>query len=154
MRPLKRFARESSGVVTIEFALLLPMLVLILFGSLECARFLFATTMIERYGEEIAFSVRTANGRVSLSSLASEKAADRLFPMVSEGEVTVSATYGRSLALLMSEPAEGTGTDGDTVRLEVKARVGLLSWLLPQALTGERTFVYYFVNEANSYSAL
>lgn len=153
-RFLRGFSRDAKGVATIEFGLVLPIVIVVIFGAIECVRFLFATTMIERFGEEVAYEVRVACGNVELSSLVSEKVSDRLSPMVSEDSLTVSATSAKSFQLLMSEPSEGTGGQGDAVRLEVKAEVGLFSWLLPSSLTGKRSYVYYFVNEANSYSPL
>lgn len=144
----------DAGVVTIEFGVLLPLLLLLFFGSLEVARLQITGTLIERLAFDLAVEARLANGQVSLQTLVAQKAAQKLSPLASASDLTVTAQSGESLPLLLETPSEGTGGGGDVVRLEVKARLGLLSWLRPAGFQAERAFVIYYVNEANEYRSM
>ena len=147
LRPL-----GERGVVTIEFAALLPLLLLLFFGALETARVLVTAALVEKAGYEIAFNMRLSRGRAALETVTREVAAQKLSPMLNAGDLDVSAVSGATLNDLLETPASGPGEDGDTVRLSVTARIGFLSWLLPEGLTTERDFIYYYVNEAVFYT--
>lgn len=52
---LKKFTRNISAVAALEFAILLPLLLLLFFGSFEVARYVIATRKIDNIANDVAY---------------------------------------------------------------------------------------------------
>ena len=154
MNPARKILSNEAGVISIEFAVLLPILLFIFFGALEIARLQVTTVMLERALYDIAYQSRISNGKKPLAEITQKIVSAKLSPMLSSDDLTVTAQSARSLPLLNTNPENGSGEDGDIVCIQLKAKLGLLSWLKLEALQAERSFILYYVNEANSYRSL
>ncbi len=149
---LARFLASSDAVVTVEFGVLLPALLLVFFGAIEVARMQITHVLIERLAIDVAIETRVNCGSVDLDSIVSKYAQEKLEPMLSASSLTVTARSSESVLDITRSGTSGTGSGGDVVRLEVTANLAFLDWLRPSTFSTQQSYVFYFVNEAEEYT--
>lgn len=145
---IPRFLASCEAVISVELAVLFPLLLLLFFGAIELARFQFTHVLIERVVFDTALETRLNCGDVQLENVLLKYAQAKLEPLASADSLSVSARSSESMLDINSSAANGTGEDGDVVRLEVTANLAFLDWLRPDTFSTQKTYVYYFVNEA------
>lgn len=143
-----RFLASCEAVVTVEFGVLLPLLLLLFFGAIELARLQFTHIMIERVVFDTALEIKLNYGNVELNNVLAKYVQSKLEPLASADSLTVSAKSAESMLDINGSAASGTGDGGDVVRLQVTASLAFLDWLRPDTFSTQKTYVYYFVNEA------
>lgn len=148
---MKKWRLGNAGVTSVEFGLMLPLLLFLFFGVIEVARLQVTYVAIERVLMDMSIKARLAMGDISTTSLLNESVSDKLSPLADADDLTVTWESADSFPLLLTSPDNGPGGEGDVVRLEIKASLGLLDWLWEGGFTTEHTFVIYYINEANSY---
>ena len=93
---LRKLRRNNRGVAAIEFALLLPMLILLMVGSLEVTFKIWATQKAEKLSVTLA-DVIAQSQEVTTSDLSSlVSAVDKImepFPFGEDGVVIISSVY-------------------------------------------------------------
>lgn len=93
---LRKLWRDNRGVAAIEFALLLPLLVVLLIGSLEVTFKIWSTQKAEKLSVTLA-DVVAQSQTVTMSDLASlTDTVDRImdpFPFDEDGVVIISSVY-------------------------------------------------------------
>lgn len=116
---------RQRGVITVEFALLAPLLLLLVLCCLEMGRVSLARVMLERSIYDISFEVRLARGQNFEEIVARNLAANSHF-LYDPEEITVTASHARTLTGLDGGGAAGAGGPGDIVKLELTAELGVL----------------------------
>lgn len=147
-----RFLDSRDAAVTVEFGVLLPALLLVFFGAIEVARLQITHVLVERVAFDIAIETRIKCGDVALESLLTRYAQEKLEPLASASDLTVSARSSASMLSITGSGTSGTGEGGDVVRLEVTANLAFLDWLRPSTFSTQKSYVFFFVNEAEEYS--
>lgn len=147
-RLLSRFAGDEDGVLTVEFAVIAPLLVLLLALCLETARVQIVSALLERSAYDIAFQAKVARG-TGFDGIVSDVLTRRNNGLFSPQEVSVTATWAPSVLELASGGSQGAGGPGDFVKLEMKASLNLFGSLVPKPLQLTRSITYCYVNETD-----
>lgn len=147
-RLLSRFAGNEDGVLTVEFAVIAPLLVLLLALCLETARVQIVSALLERSAYDIAFQAKVARG-TGFDGIVSDVLTRRNNGLFSPQEVSVTATWAPSVLELASGGSQGAGGPGDFVKLEMKASLNLFGSLVPKPLQLTRSITYCYVNETD-----
>ena len=143
-----KFIRKTEAGVTVEFALLVPALLLILAFAVETSRLHMASMILERSLYDIAYQVRVSRGK-NLSTVSREVLAKNSHGLFDSSEVTVEATSARNIAGMdMGDTSRNSGSPGDLVRLELTAELSILGNVLTKDVKAATfTMTTYFVNE-------
>lgn len=147
-RLLSRFAGNEDGVLTVEFAVIAPLLVLLLALCLETARVQIVSALLERSAYDIAFQAKVARG-TGFDGIVSDVLTRRNNGLFSPQDVSVTATWAPSVLELASGGSQGAGGPGDFVKLEMKASLNLFGSLVPKPLQLTRSITYCYVNETD-----
>lgn len=147
-RLLSRFAGNEDGVLTVEFAVIAPLLVLLLALCLETARVQIVSALLERSAYDIAFQAKVARG-TGFDGIVSDVLTRRNNGLFSPQEVSVTAIWAPSVLELASGGSQGAGGPGDFVKLEMKASLNLFGSLVPKPLQLTRSITYCYVNETD-----
>ena len=147
-RLLSRFTGNESGVLTVEFAVIAPLLVLLLALCLETARVQIVSALLERSVYDIAFQAKVARGS-GFDGIVADVLARRNNALFSPQEVSVTATWAPSVLELAAGGSQGAGGPGDFVRLEMNASLNLFGSLVPKPLQFTRSITYCYVNETD-----
>jgi hypothetical protein len=119
---------KQRGVITVEFALLAPLLLLLVLCCLEMGRMALVRVMLERSIYDISFELRLARGENFDDIVTRNLEANSHF-LYDPADISVSATHARTLSAFNSEPQDGAGGAGDIVKLELSAELGVLRGL-------------------------
>ena len=128
-RRLSSFARATSGVAALEFALILPMLIFMMLGSVELQRYMRTERQLSLAAESLAALVAQRQAG-NLSDLAFEvNSMPHLFPPATE----TSANWASNIAYQITSVVFAPTVDGCTSGCTYKANV---AWVWPDAETG------------------
>ena len=130
-----RALRYRYGVITVEFALLLPVLLLVVTVGLEVGRIALARVLLERSLYDIAYQMRIAEVK-DVEAIGREVLAANSHFLFDPEAVLLSASHADSLAALNAGGNPGGGGSGQLVRLELAAELGVLSRRRGQADAG------------------
>ncbi len=141
-----KLLRDRSGGVTVEFALVVPVFILVFCMSLEVFRIQIASLLLERAVSDIAYQARVARGE-GFSRIARRVLQERSYKIFSPSAVKVKARYSDDLSAVVTGGLSGGGKDGSFVHLELEANLSLMSGVLPETWEVKRVIHYYYKNE-------
>ena len=142
---MTRYMRRQWGAISVEFAVLAPVLFLLLILCLEVGRVELARVLLERALYDISYQVRLAQGADVEGISARVLAANSHF-LFDPSDVVVTATHAESVSGLLVGAA-GAGGAGQVVQLELQANLGVLRLLRDRDATPYR-LTMLTVNEA------
>lgn len=96
LRLLRRFATDRQGLAMVEFAAVLPILVLMLFGGFETTRYILVQLKLDRTATSMADLISQLEGVSEAQILDMYEAAKDImqpFDLANEGRVIVSNVY-------------------------------------------------------------
>ncbi|MDR2442892.1 MAG: pilus assembly protein [Deltaproteobacteria bacterium] len=141
--------RSNSAIATIEFALVAPIVLMVLCLALESARLQMASLLIQRSMYDLAYRAKTDQNRGATFQDTAKKALEkRSGSIFFVDEITVKVNSDRDMRNIRPDGGEPTpGYGQDIVRLTYEAELGLFPNLMPDKLKVKRTFYYYYINE-------
>lgn len=143
------FIRERRGGISVEFALVAPLFLLILALSLEGARVQIAAMLLERSAYDIAHQAKVARGE-NFEMIVQRVLEERNHHLFQPQDVQVTAQWAQDLVVLSEgNGTAGAGGQGDFVMLRLEAKLGLFSFLVGEdkATSLERVITICYVNE-------
>jgi hypothetical protein len=145
---MKSFFSETRAVVTIEFAFLAPICILIIAISLETARIQVARLLIQRAIYDLSYNIKISSDRNIkfdvLTKQLLEKWSNSIFRVE---DIQVEIFYNSNLNDLLSEKIQGAGNDNDVVLLRFTANFGIFSNLVSNPNVISQVFDFYYINE-------
>lgn len=152
-KALLLFWRRQAGIASIEFAILAPMVFLVLAIALESSRLCIAYALIDRAvseGIQQAKLHRGANAQLYLTQ-ALEK---WRFGVFNPKDIKLTLTSSPTMSTIMTAAVAGGGNAGDSVHLKVEAKLGVLEKILPEdnPMKGDVEQNYYYINEPEAES--
>jgi hypothetical protein len=140
--------RDRSAVVTIEFALLAPIVVLLFAYSLESIRLQLAVLFLERSVYDLSYRLKVDPNRdENLEPLLKKVIEERQQGIFSANDVEVEATYQKNMLALLSAPFKGCGVPESIVHLKLTATIGLFAGLVEDPFKITKTVNYFYINE-------
>jgi hypothetical protein len=141
--------RSNSAIAAIEFALVAPVVLLVLCLALESARIQMVSLLIQRSMYNLAYNAKTDQNRTdnfeALAKEALEKQSHNLFGV---DEIKVTVNFDPDMGFIRPEGGEeGPGFGQDIVRLTYETELGLFPNLVPDPLKFKKKFYYYYINE-------
>ncbi|WP_034301112.1 TadE/TadG family type IV pilus assembly protein [Herbaspirillum sp. RV1423] len=143
-----RLHRRHAGSIAVEFAVVIPIILLVLVLIVESMRIQVASILLERALYDISYQTRIARGR-DFPAIARRVLAAGNFHVFNPADVTVQATSASSVGLLPAQGAKGAGRPGDVVKLTLHAKLGLFGALFTERLEHQLTLTLLSVNESD-----
>jgi len=91
-----RFARAQAGLAVVEFGLVLPVLMVLFYGTVEVTRFILITQKVEKLAHSIAdVTAQEQNASAAVLNQAMAAASDIMSPysMTTNGTILISSLY-------------------------------------------------------------
>ncbi|MDR1658294.1 MAG: pilus assembly protein [Deltaproteobacteria bacterium] len=143
------FLRQTKASVAVEFALTAPLAVLLLAATLETTRIQIVSMILERSAYDIAYQSKVAMGE-GFENIVASVVAKRLNGVFSTSDIIVTATSSPYPDELLSQDATiGAGAQGDVVKLNLRAEIGVFNKLVPKPFKIVRYINFYYINEIN-----
>jgi Flp pilus assembly protein TadG len=95
-RTLNRFARAQQGIAMVEFALVLPVLMTLFYGTVEITRFVLITQKVEKLAHSVAdMTAQSATASAASLNQVMAAASDIMSPYTvgANGRVIISSLY-------------------------------------------------------------
>ncbi len=144
--PLRRFAESNRGVAAVEFALVLPVFLLIMLGCLEVPRFVMVYQKIARTSSGIADLVAQADEPITGNQIQDIFIAGATmmqpYDVVAKGKIYISSINNPSGTVVMSWRKDNYGKNGGSSRMPASLPIPLKPAVGEEVLVAEVFFTY------------
>jgi hypothetical protein len=146
---MKKFLKDTSAAVAVEFAMTAPLAIFLLAAALETCRIQIASMLLERSLYDIAYQSKVAKGS-GFNEIVMSVLETRNNGIFSPAEVQITATSSKYPdEVLAGGGFPGPGGPGDIVRINLKAELGIFNNLVPEPIKIVRNVDYYYINEVD-----
>jgi hypothetical protein len=138
--------KTLKGAITVEFAVLAPILLFVFAASLETSRVQLASMLLDRSVYDMAYQSKVAQEK-NFPEIAAAVLEARHNRMFDPQAVAISVVSSSSLANAVGGESGGAGGPSDIVHLKLQAELGIFKNLVPDPFKVKRTIDYYYINE-------
>ena len=146
--------QEDRGVTALEFAIVFPFFVFLLFFLIEYARQQIIMTWVERIAVHATFIARGTEDPSTLTDESIRGLFDQIpawmYKDNDSDNLKINVVCGDNLEQVIKAPASGFGKKGQTVCLRVSLTSGMITWLATDKSPITRTIETCYVNGRTS----